>query len=85
MIHARDDYARIQDPEKKIPANEPVFLLRGQDPFAADIVREYAIKLEVNARTEADLAFARLARRHAEKMAAWPTKKKYPDAPEVNA
>jgi hypothetical protein len=31
MLHARPDYNRIQDPENKIPAGEPVFLLRGQD------------------------------------------------------
>ena len=31
MIHARDDYNRIQDPAGKIPADEPVFLLRAQD------------------------------------------------------
>lgn len=26
MLHARDDYNRIQDPENKIPENEPVFI-----------------------------------------------------------
>lgn len=31
MKHARADYNRIQDPHKKIPDDEPVFLLRGQD------------------------------------------------------
>ena len=34
MKHAREDYNRIQDPAGKIPENEPVFLLRGQDKFA---------------------------------------------------
>jgi hypothetical protein len=34
MKHARSDYNRIQDPENKIPADEPVFLLRGQDIYA---------------------------------------------------
>ncbi len=42
MRHARKDYNRIQDPENKIPDDEPVFLLRGQDPLAADTVRGYA-------------------------------------------
>lgn len=28
MKHAGEDYNRIQDPENKIPADEPVFLLR---------------------------------------------------------
>lgn len=42
MIHARKDYNRIQDPENKIPENEPVFLLRGQDELAPDTLRQYA-------------------------------------------
>lgn len=47
MLHASPDYAHIQDPTGKIPADEPVFLLRGQDPVApltilfwADIARK---------------------------------------------
>ena len=43
MKHAREDYNRIQDPEGKIPEDEPVFLLRGQDPAAATAVRIYAL------------------------------------------
>jgi hypothetical protein len=39
MIHARDDYNRIQDPMNKIPLLEPVFLLRAQDLFAAACVK----------------------------------------------
>ncbi len=31
MKHARADYDRIQDPAGLIPADEPVFLIRGQD------------------------------------------------------
>lgn len=31
MKHARSDYDPIQDPRGLIPADEPVFLLRGQD------------------------------------------------------
>ena len=42
MRHAREDYNRIQDPGGKIPSEEPVFLLRGQDKLAATIVRAYA-------------------------------------------
>jgi hypothetical protein len=42
MRHSRSDYNRIQDPEKKIPDDEPVFLLRGQDKLAAPILRMYA-------------------------------------------
>lgn len=42
MKHAREDYNRIQDPENIIPEDEPVFLIRGQDPAAPNAVREYA-------------------------------------------
>lgn len=41
MKHARDDYDRIQDPSGKIPDDEPVFLLRGQDLAAPDTLRAY--------------------------------------------
>lgn len=84
---------RLTDPGKQefaipegtaIHAEEPVFLLRAQDPFAADIVAQYAFKIEANARTDADRAFAQLAHRQADLMAAWPHKKAYPDAPGVN-
>lgn len=43
MKHARPDYDRIQDPEGKIPEDEPVFLLRGQDPSAPTAVRVWAL------------------------------------------
>ena len=43
MKHAREDYDRIQDPEGKIPADEPVFLLRGQDRLAHRAVSYYAM------------------------------------------
>lgn len=39
MIHSRADYQRVQDPENKIPADEPVFLIRGQDETAADTLQ----------------------------------------------
>ena len=42
MFHARKDYNRIQDPENKIPEDEPVFLLRAQDIVAAEVVRYWA-------------------------------------------
>ena len=43
MKHARDDYDRIQDPEMKIPKDEPVFLIRGQDLAGPDTLRFYAV------------------------------------------
>jgi hypothetical protein len=48
MIHARDDYNRIQDPAGLIPADEPVFLLRGQDIAAPGTVEDWAARAEAN-------------------------------------
>jgi hypothetical protein len=45
MKHARPDYDRIQDPAGLIPADEPVFLIRGQDiigPAAVDALADLA-------------------------------------------
>lgn len=54
MRHARSDYDRIQDPQGKIPADEPVFLIRGQDVVAplvvaywADTAERYGVAPEV--------------------------------------
>ena len=44
MKHARKDYDRIQDPAGKIPENEPVFLIRGQDLAAPVALRAYAME-----------------------------------------
>ena len=44
MRHARDDYMRIQDPDGKIPKDEPVFLMRGQDIIGPKVLRFYAAK-----------------------------------------
>ena len=42
MIHAREDYNRIQDPINEIQSDEPVFLIRAQDVCAADTMRFWA-------------------------------------------
>jgi hypothetical protein len=73
MKHARDDYNRMQDPDGKIPADEPVFLIRGQDTVGADTVRAWA---DLNERAGGDLKASMLARHHAALMDAWPTKKR---------
>ena len=41
MKHAREDYNRIQDPENKIPKDEPVCLFRGQDVFITKVLAYY--------------------------------------------
>ena len=71
MIHARDDYNRIQDPAGKIPADEPVFLLRAQDQLACMAVDYYASLCEQAQSPD----IAAKARQHADRMAAWPKKK----------
>lgn len=48
MKHARQDYNRIQDPEGLIPDDEPVFLIRGQDICAPDVLRFYAETAKAN-------------------------------------
>lgn len=72
MIHARDDYNRIQDPSGKIPADEPVFLIRAQDISSAALVRKWA---ELNDENGGDSRLSDLARQHATRMDAWPVKK----------
>jgi hypothetical protein len=72
MIHARDDYNRIQDPAGKIPADEPVFLLRAQDQSAPMAVAYWAA---MQVETGGDLNLARLAFEHAILMQQWPHKK----------
>ncbi len=47
MLHASDKYnGRIIDKEGLIPADEPVFLLRAQDPLSIDLLEDYIEKLE---------------------------------------
>lgn len=77
MKHARPDYDRFQDPEGKIPADEPVFLLRGQDVCAAETVRAYAGMVE---RAGGSAEMVSLCRSWADQMEQWP-KKKTPDLP----
>lgn len=62
-----------------IPRDEPVFLLRGQDQFAADTVRYWADRVLLDGEGDID-DIQTSARDHADKMDAWP-KKKTPDLP----
>lgn len=77
MLHARNDYNRIQDPENKIPVDEPVFLIRGQDVCGADAVRAW---IELAQKNGADPDIINHARNHIPLMEAW-SKKKIPDLP----
>lgn len=77
MIHARDDYNRIQDPAGLIPEDEPVFLIRAQDENAAEALHFWAVLAE---KRGADPAIVAKARAHAALMSRWP-KHKRPDLP----
>lgn len=69
MKHARADYqGRIIDQAGKIPEDEPVFLLRGQDLAAPEAVRAWA---EENERLGGNHELSQSAREHADLMEAW--------------
>lgn len=76
MRHAREDYARIQDPAGLIPEDEPVFLLRGRDRVAHLAVLFWAVQAEASG---ASPAITEKARAQAEAMKAWAWK--LPDLP----
>ncbi len=76
MKHARADYAHIQDSTGRIPPDEPVFLLRGQDLLAHGLVRQWACLLRTNG---GDPRLVDLALAQADAMEAWAIKK-LPDA-----
>lgn len=78
MKHARADYDRIQDPDGKIPEDEPVFLLRAQDKFAAETLRYYAHLVQHSRDPDGRIILATL--KQADAMDAWPTHKT-PDMP----
>ena len=81
MKHARKDYDRIQDPENKIAENEPVFLVRAQDPLAAETMRYWAWlhRRRLKDHGKADDGMADLVEGHADSADAWQPKKMFAD------
>jgi len=83
MIHARQDYNRIQDPEGKIGEDEPVFLLRATDNVAGHAVLAWA-GLADAAGASKDIVKAAL--QHATRISEWqdanPDKVHVPDMPQ---
>jgi hypothetical protein len=68
MKFTRDDYnKRIVDKAKKIPADEPVFLLRAQDKYAPSTLRFYAKLLE----EDGNIEMAEELKAHARQMIVW--------------
>lgn len=69
MRSARKDYdRRIIDIDNKIPEDEPVFLLRGQDQFAPELLLLYASRLRLS---NCDPKMARNVEDHAQSMITW--------------
>jgi hypothetical protein len=84
MIHARSDYTkRIQDAAALIPTDEPVFLLRGQDPLAYRVAMYWADLYA--AQPGADPRVTTMVRKHAAGMRDWAkaTGNKLADVPEA--
>lgn len=81
MLHARQDYQRIQDPENKIPEDEPVFLLRAKDELAPGILVKWSEELIARG---GDRKMAQMVTQHSVKMVEWQSKHgcKLPDLPE---
>lgn len=80
MLHARPDYNRIQDPENKIPEDEPVFLLRAQDVCAPAALDRWIQAAEDAGVDEEMIATARV---HLKRMSLWALENgnKVPDMP----
>ncbi len=80
MKHARKDYDRIQDPANLIPEDEPVFLIRGQDPCAPAALEAWCVVAEKN---DVDAKMIQAVKEQAKAMQEWGDKKrrKIPDMP----
>jgi hypothetical protein len=76
MKHARDEYNDIKELDKRIPADEPVVLLRAQDELAWKAL-EYYIKLRKEAyfKDGGTDEMGEQLLKHADKMREWPEKK----------
>lgn len=77
MKHARPDYDRIQDPAGLIPADEPVFLLRGQDQYFISALLHYR---DCVLKDSGDPKIVTAINAHLQRAADWP-RRKAPDMP----
>jgi len=71
MKHAREDYNRFQDPENKIPKDEPVMLFRAQDRHFIRVLKYYVDMLDA-AENE---TVAKAVRKHIEDAKAYRARK----------
>lgn len=72
MKHAREDYNRFQDPENKIPEDEPVMLFRAQDKHFISVL-EYYRNLVVE--DDPGNPIVELVEAHIELARKWPVRK----------
>jgi hypothetical protein len=93
MIHAREDYARFQDPATQEPKllgagcspvgeDEPVFLLRGKDKFFVPMLKAYMKLIAADHNVGYDMELA--IDKHIEYSEWWQSREgtKTPDMPE---
>lgn len=78
MLHARPDYQRFQDPEGKIPVDEPVMLYRAQDKYFEAVCLHYAALLAAD--SEVDQRMTEMVVHHAKLGRDWRVHKT-PDLP----
>jgi len=71
MIHAREDYNRIQDPANRIGEDEPVFLIRAKDISAVETLECWIRANEANG---GDPVLSNLVRDHRDLMIYWQDK-----------
>lgn len=81
MRHARSDYDCVQDASGKIPADEPVLLIRGQDVCAVAAGRAWC---KTAAASGADPELVAAMERHLVAILDWQATRacKVPDAPD---
>jgi hypothetical protein len=72
MLNARKDYQDLEALDKRIPKNEPVMLVRGQDLAGPDTMRYWARR---NAELGGNAELTKTAIQHAQKADHWPKKK----------
>jgi len=80
MKHAHEKFNTVQDSSERIPEDEPVFLIRGQDEFAVKTI-EFWLSLYHEWGQSDDKKREKveaLVLNHLERIKAWP-KKKTPD------
>ncbi|MCP4259073.1 MAG: hypothetical protein GY774_16430 [Planctomycetes bacterium] len=77
MKHAHKQFDHIQDPSGKIPEDEPVFLIRGQDAIGWKVLEEY-VRIRRRDHFKPGDEMDEMSRQiiaHANKMREWPEKK----------